>query len=121
MKIYEYPSVDQWGDIVVRPHIDTAKLNDVVKSVLDDIKANGDEAVKRYEQKFDGVALSSLAVTQQEIDEACASIDPELVWIAGRSVWLLRRWVCISQAAQLLCSLQFLCLQHLPRLPDVRI
>ena len=79
MKIYEYPSVDQWGDIVVRPHIDTAKLNDVVKSVLDDIKANGDEAVKRYEQKFDGVALSSLAVTQLEIDEACASIDPELM------------------------------------------
>lgn len=79
MKIYEYPSVDQWGDIVVRPHIDTSKLNDVAKSVLDDIKANGDEAVKRYEQKFDGVALSSLAVTQLEIDEACALIDPELM------------------------------------------
>ena len=29
MKIYEYPSVDQWGDIVVRPHIDTAKLNEI--------------------------------------------------------------------------------------------
>ena len=79
MKIYKYPSVDQWADIVVRPHIDTTKLNDVVKSVLDDIRANGDEAVKRYEQKFDGVALQSLAVTQQEIDEACASVDPELM------------------------------------------
>jgi histidinol dehydrogenase len=50
----------------------------VVDEVLRDVKENGDSAVKKYEQKFDHVNLPSLAVTQQEIDEAEALVSDEL-------------------------------------------
>jgi histidinol dehydrogenase len=49
-----------------------------VSSVLSDVKARGDEAVKEYEQRFDHVALASLAVTEAEIDEAETLVSADL-------------------------------------------
>ena len=55
----------------------------VVEDVLNDIKANGDEAVLKYTEKFDGVTLTSqsMKITKEEIDEAMKEIDPELMSI----------------------------------------
>lgn len=78
MKIYKYPSRKEWAQIIARPHIDAKELAGMVKNILDDVKANGDEAVKRYEKKFDHAELSSLSVSQFEIDEALAAISTEL-------------------------------------------
>ncbi len=78
MNIIKYPAKSEWKAIVERPHMDLSKLNETVSSVLKDIKDNGDEAVKRYEEKFDHVQLSSLAVTPEEIEEAMHLISPEL-------------------------------------------
>lgn len=78
MNIIKYPSRNDWASIVKRPHLDLSRLNATVKSVLDDVKAQGDAAVKRYEEKFDHVSLTNLAVTPQEIDEAMSIITPEL-------------------------------------------
>ena len=78
MNIIKYPAKSEWKSIVERPHMDLSKLNETVSSVLNDIKDNGDEAVKRYEEKFDHVQLSSLAVTSEEIEEAIHLISPEL-------------------------------------------
>ena len=48
MNIIKYPARADWKTITVRPHIDMSKLNATVSEVLNDIRANGDEAVKRY-------------------------------------------------------------------------
>jgi len=78
MKIIKYPSKSQWPDIVKRPHLDLSQLNATVKNVLDDVKAHGDEAVRHYEQQFDHVSLDSLAVSEEEIEEAFQTISTEL-------------------------------------------
>ncbi|MDD6517124.1 MAG: histidinol dehydrogenase [Prevotella sp.] len=78
MKIIKYPSKSQWPDIVKRPHLDLSQLNATVKNVLDDVKAHGDEAVRHYEQQFDHVSLDSLAVSEEEIEEAFRTISTEL-------------------------------------------
>ncbi len=70
MNIILNPSKNEWAKIVERPHLDVSQLNNTVHSVLADIKSRGDEAVKEYEQKFDHVALHSLAVTEAEMEEA---------------------------------------------------
>ncbi|MBP5258419.1 MAG: histidinol dehydrogenase [Prevotella sp.] len=70
MQIIRYPKESEWNTIVERPHIDASTLNDTVKRILDDIRSEGDEAVRRYEEKFDHVILDDLQVTPQEIDEA---------------------------------------------------
>ena len=79
MNIIKYPSRDTWEEIVERPHLDVSQLNATVEGVLNDVKENGDNAVKKYEQMFDHVQLSSLAVTQQEIDEAETLVSQELI------------------------------------------
>ena len=79
MKIIRYPERGDWAKIVERPHLDVSQLNSVVKNVLDDIRAHGDEAVISYEEKFDHVALSSLAVSEAEIDEAMTLVSEDLL------------------------------------------
>ena len=78
MRIIEYPQPSQWADIVERPHLDVSQLNAVVESVLADIREHGDVAVKQYEEKFDHVALQSLAVSEAEMLEAESLVGDEL-------------------------------------------
>lgn len=78
MRIYQYPQQEEWAEIIARPRLDLSQLNATVSSVLADIKSRGDEAVKEYEEKFDKAVFSSLAVTEQEIDEAETLISNEL-------------------------------------------
>ncbi len=78
MNIIKYPQRNEWASIIERPHLDVSQLNAIVTGVLDDIKANGDTAVKRYEEKFDHVVLEQLAVSKAEIDEAMNLISDEL-------------------------------------------
>ena len=78
MKTILYPKRDEWNEIVERPRLDVSQLTATVRSVLDDIKARGDEAVKEYELKFDRVQLDTLAVSQAEMDEAETLVNAEL-------------------------------------------
>ena len=78
MNIIKYPSQEQIKKIIERPHLDVSQLNATVASVLADVKENGDKAVIAYEEKFDHVKLSSLAVTEAEIDEAEALVSQDL-------------------------------------------
>ena len=79
MKIVRYPRQgEEWREIISRPQLDVSKLNATVSGVLDDVRANGDEAVKKYEKMFDHVELESLAVTENEMNEAETLVDEEL-------------------------------------------
>lgn len=78
MKIIRFPDKEEWGEIVRRPQMDVGSLTSVVCSVLDDVRQNGDAAVRRYEEKFDHVSLETLAVTPTEMDEAEQLVDEEL-------------------------------------------
>ncbi len=44
--------------------------------ILDDVKQNGDQAVRKYTAMFDGVDVEVLKVTDEEIEEAMKSVDP---------------------------------------------
>ncbi len=78
MKVIKYPARDEWSNIVKRPHLDVSQLNATVQAVLDDVRNNGDDAVKRYEEKFDHAQLASLAVSEAEMEEAEGLVSPQL-------------------------------------------
>ena len=78
MRIIKYPSRNDWKEIIERPHLDVSQLNATVANVLQDIRTKGDEAVKFYEEKFDHVQLSSLAVSQEEMEKAGKLVSQEL-------------------------------------------
>ena len=79
MKIIKYPRKEDWSQLVERPHLDVSQLNATVENVLKDVRQNGDKAVIAYEEKFDHAILSSLAVTETEIDEAMSLVSKELL------------------------------------------
>jgi histidinol dehydrogenase len=69
---------ENWDEIIRRPVIDHTHLFDLVRTILDDIKKRGDEAVKESELKFDQVVLTDLAVSAQEKAEACEQVSDAL-------------------------------------------
>lgn len=50
-----------------------------VSNILANVRANGDAAVYEYTEAFDHVTLSSLEVTQAEIDTCYAQVDPAFI------------------------------------------
>ena len=78
MNIIKYPARTDWQTMVERPHLDVSQLNATVAAVLSDVRQRGDEAVKGYELKFDHVDLSSLAVSQEEMEEAERTVGRNL-------------------------------------------
>ncbi|MBQ9357161.1 MAG: histidinol dehydrogenase [Prevotella sp.] len=78
MKVYRFPKKEQWAEITSRPHLDHAKLQQTVSSVLDDVRQRGDDAVLDYEERFDHVRLEQLAVSKEEMDEAWNGVPAEL-------------------------------------------
>ncbi len=78
MKIYQYPTQDQWPEIIARPRLDLTELNETVANVLKRIRQEGDVAVKAYELMFDKAVLTDLAVSPQEMAEAEQLVSDEL-------------------------------------------
>ena len=58
--------------------MNTENLFDTVRSVIDRVKEEGDRAVLDYEEKFDKVVLSSLAVSEEEQQEAENLVSEDL-------------------------------------------
>lgn len=78
MKIVKYPSEEEIEKIIERPKVDLSALNDVVAQVLQRIKTEGDAAVYAFEQEFDHAELTSLHVTEAELDEADRLLSDDL-------------------------------------------
>ncbi|MBK6832759.1 MAG: histidinol dehydrogenase [Bacteroidetes bacterium] len=78
METIKYPNKETWKDILKRPTIDTTSLETTVQSVLLDIKANGQSAVKKYTLQFDKVDLENILVSNDEFAVAEKSISTEL-------------------------------------------
>lgn len=79
MNIIRYPGINDRARITERPHIDLSGLNAAVEKILGDVRENGDSAVIRYEKMFDNADLQSLAVTEEEIEEAMTLVSEPLL------------------------------------------
>ncbi len=78
MILISNPDKFQWQEILKRPVMNTENLFDTVRSVIDRVKSEGDRAVLDYEKKFDKVVLTSLAVSEEEQQEAENLVSEDL-------------------------------------------
>jgi histidinol dehydrogenase len=78
MKKIELPERSVWKNIIQRPVIDTVTLEQQVRGVLNVVKQDGDTAVFQFTRQFDGVQLSSLEVTEKEIESAIQQVPDDL-------------------------------------------
>lgn len=47
-------------------------------NIVEDVRKRGDEALREYTAKFDGVEMEQFRVSQEAIDEAIAKVDPKV-------------------------------------------
>ena len=79
IKIYEYGQVEN-KEIFARM-APKANVEKIVTDIINDVRENGDAALYRYCEKFDGAKLDCLEVTKAEFDEALAVTEPEFLRI----------------------------------------
>jgi len=75
IKILQVRNVDSF--VESRRQKTSEKDRKLVQSILNDIRKNGDSAVKKYERKFNGRKTSQLRVSAKEIKEARSKISSE--------------------------------------------
>ena len=64
----------------------------IVQAIIADVKAQGDEAVLNYTERFDGVKLDQYKVSPQEFEEAYEALDGEFVEILQEAAANIRRF-----------------------------
>ena len=75
IKILQVRNIDSF--VESRRQKTSEKDKKTVQSILNDVRKNGDSAVKKYEQKFNGRKTSQLRVSAKEIKEAQSKISSE--------------------------------------------
>jgi len=78
MKTIINPERSSWNDLLKRPLFSVAELTKQVQSVLDEIKTEGMDAIRKYTERFDGVLIQDIAVTLEEISTAVPQVSAEL-------------------------------------------
>lgn len=78
MEVIKNPSRSDWAEILARPMMETKELEALVIPVLEAVKSQGDTALKKFTQQFDGVSLENLQVSQAEFEDATNAISKEL-------------------------------------------
>ena len=77
IKILQVRNIDSF--VESRRQKTSEKDKKTVQSILNDVRKNGDSAVKKYERKFNGRKTSQLRVSAKEIKEAQSKISREEV------------------------------------------
>jgi len=72
-------SPEQQRDLLMRPAISASEsISRTVAEILDNVKTHGDQALREYSAKFDKTDVSTLKVSEQEIDAASSRLSDEL-------------------------------------------
>ena len=84
IKIYNYEEINI-DEIFARDIEDTSSIEKTVAQIIENVRENGDDALRFYAEKFDGGAPESLLVTEEEYEEAMKSVSPELIEILKKA------------------------------------
>ena len=79
IKILKYGEVPN-SEIFARGTAST-DVSGIVTEIIEDVKQNGDAALIKYAEKFDKAILTSLEVTEAEIEEAFNAVEPKFLEI----------------------------------------
>uniref|UniRef100_UPI003F4B2BDA histidinol dehydrogenase n=1 Tax=Brachyspira catarrhinii TaxID=2528966 RepID=UPI003F4B2BDA len=75
IKVINYKECKSLDDILLRSQFSHDDVNEKVKAILEDVKQNGDNALKKYAKMFDNAEIETLEVTEKEIEEAYNRVD----------------------------------------------
>ena len=77
LKVHKYPAKKKWAEIIQRPNAKDLPVK-AVKTILKEIKAKGDKAVRKYSRKFDKINNEEAILSdelKQAIQQAMKNIE----------------------------------------------
>lgn len=75
MQFYINPPSEQWQQLTVRNIPDDPAVDEAVKAIIEDVRVNGDTALRTMASKFDHTEISGFEVSEAEIAEACSKVS----------------------------------------------
>jgi histidinol dehydrogenase len=78
MQIIKKPTIDQWKHLIARPVKDIAEIEEKVLPILNQVKTQGDEALRSFALQYDNIILNDLAMPEQEMATAKSKISEPL-------------------------------------------
>ena len=78
MKKIEEPKSADWDALCVRPTLDNSELTGIVEAILEEVQKNGDRALQKLAEKYDGARLNDIQVCTEEISKAGSFVDSDL-------------------------------------------
>ena len=70
MKIYDNPPRSEWPALTRRPAKDLSNLRTGVSAIMENVRENGDAALRELTEKYDGITLTELRVSQAALEAA---------------------------------------------------
>ncbi len=90
IKILQYGEVK--NEEIFARSVPAVNVAEIVANIIADVRARGDAALFDYTAKFDGAVLTSLAVTEEEMNEALAETDPAFLEILEKAAANIRKF-----------------------------
>jgi histidinol dehydrogenase len=89
MKTYTYSKLkpEEITRLLKRPKIDFTSIFQTVQPILDEVESEGDEAVKKFTQKFDGVELGSVTINPKGVEVSFAQEVKEAIDLAFDNIF----------------------------------
>lgn len=79
MKIHTHPPRAEWDSLLARPlQAENDTIRRRVEEIVERVRTDGDAALRELADRFDGVRLDGLAVTEREFAEADKAVDDAL-------------------------------------------
>ena len=77
---------------ILKRDLPTVKAEKAVSEIIRNVRERGDEALYDYTKQFDGVELSSLSVSDEEINDAVKEVGPEFMGLLSRAAANIREF-----------------------------
>jgi len=90
IRIYEYGQVPN-SEVFARVE-PKVNVEAIVADIIENVRLRGDRALLEYTEKFDKAKLETLQVSQQEINEAVAAVEPGFLEILKKAAANIRRF-----------------------------
>lgn len=65
-------------ELLGRSQIDSDSVMNIVNNIISDVKDSGDEALRQYTEKFDGVNLKDFLIAPDDLKESLSNIEDDL-------------------------------------------
>ncbi len=70
----------------------TPDVSEIVRGIVEQVKTDGDKALKALTEKFDGATLSTLRVSQAEMDEGVGQVSVEFLSVLEKAAENIREF-----------------------------